>query len=95
MPLLQAHTQSCPSLWDPLDCGPPGSSDNWISQAKYWRGLPLPPPGDLPDPVNIEPESPASSAPKADSLLNEPSGKYVSPIKAFNSAFSKHHFYQN
>ena len=27
-------TQSCPTLWDPMDCSPPGSSDYGISQAK-------------------------------------------------------------
>ena len=29
-------TQSCPTLWDPMDCGPPGSSIHGIFQA---RGL--------------------------------------------------------
>ena len=41
---------------------------------EYWSGLPLPPPGDLPDP-RIEPTSPMSPAPQADSLPAEPSGK--------------------
>ena len=27
-------TQSYPTLWDPLDCSPPGSSVHWISQAR-------------------------------------------------------------
>ena len=30
-----------------------------FSRQKYWRGLPFPPPGDLPDP-GIEPASPVS-----------------------------------
>ena len=34
---------------------------------EYWSGLPLPPPGDLPDP-KIEPASPATSALQVDSL---------------------------
>ena len=38
---------------------------------EYWRGLPFPFPGDLPDP-GIEPLSPAW---QADSLPHEPSGK--------------------
>ena len=42
-----------------------------FSRQEYWRGLPLPPPGDLPDP-GIEPRSPAL---QADSLLSESSGK--------------------
>ena len=48
---------------DPLSMG--------FSRQEYWRGLPCPPPGDLPDP-GIEPQSPAL---KADSLPTEPPGK--------------------
>ena len=40
---------------------------------EYWRGLPCPPPGDLPD-LGIEPRSPAL---QADSLLSEPPGKPI------------------
>ena len=53
--------QSCPTLYNPMDGSPPGSSVHGILQQKYWRGLPFPPPGDLPDPGN-EPESPALKA---------------------------------
>ena len=42
-----------------------------ILQIRIWSGLPLPPPGDLPDP-RIEPVSPAL---QADSLPLEPSEK--------------------
>ena len=42
-----------------------------FSRREYWSGLPLPPPGDLPDP-GIEPGSPAL---RADSLPAEPQGK--------------------
>ena len=35
-------TQSCPTLCDPMDCSPPGSSVHGILQAKYWSGLPFP-----------------------------------------------------
>ena len=38
-----------------------------FSPQEYWRGLPFPSPGDLPDP-GIEPGSPAL---QADSLLTE------------------------
>ena len=33
--------QSCPTLWDPMDCSPPGSSDCGIFQAKIleWFAL--------------------------------------------------------
>ena len=43
-------TQSCPTLCDPADCSPPGSSVRGILQASIWGGLPFPSPGDLPDP---------------------------------------------
>ena len=42
--------QSCPSLCDPMDytaCQAPLSLG--FSRQKYWSGLPLPPPGDLPN----------------------------------------------
>ena len=42
-----------------------------FSRQEYWSGLPLPSPGDLPDP-GIEPWSPAL---KTDSLPSEPPGK--------------------
>ena len=43
--------QSCPTLWDSMDCSPPG----------YWSGLPFPTPGDFPDP-GIQPATPVSPA---------------------------------
>ena len=39
-----------------------------FSRQEYWNGLPLPSPGDLPNP-GIKPSSPTSSALQADSLL--------------------------
>ena len=42
--------QLCPTLCDPMDCGPPASSVHGIIQEEYWSGLPCPPPGDLPNP---------------------------------------------
>ena len=39
-----------------------------FSRQEYWRGLPWPPAGDLPNP-GIEPESPAASPLQVDSLL--------------------------
>ena len=66
--------QSCPTLCDPIDCSPPGSSVHgnlqarileWVampsSRQEYWSGLPCPPPGDLLDP-GIEPASLTSPA---------------------------------
>ena len=63
--------QSCPTLCDPVDCSPLGSSVHGILQQESWSGLPLPSPGDLPDP-GMEPRSPAL---QADSLTSEPAGK--------------------
>ena len=37
--------QSGPTLSDPMDCSPLGSSVHDILQASYWSGLPCPPPG--------------------------------------------------
>ena len=30
-------TQLCPTLYNPIDCGPPGSSVHGISQARIWE----------------------------------------------------------
>ena len=42
--------QSRQTLFNPMDCSPPGSSVHGFSRQEYWSGLPYPPPGDLPDP---------------------------------------------
>ena len=36
--------QSCPTLGDPTDGNPPGSSVHGISRQEYWSGVPLPSP---------------------------------------------------
>ena len=59
--------QSCPTLCNPLDCSPPGSSVHGILQAKIWSGLPCPPSGDLPDSVT-EPVPPVTPTLQVDSL---------------------------
>ena len=64
-------TQSCPTLCDPMDCNPPGSSVHRISQARILECVAIPSPGDLPDP-GIEPWSPAL---QEDSLPSESPGK--------------------
>ena len=44
-------TQSWPTLSDPVDYSPPGSSVHGILQARILEfGLPFPSPGDLPNP---------------------------------------------
>ena len=49
-------TQSCPTLCDPLDCSPPGSSVHEVFQSRVLDCLPFPPPRDLPNP-GIKPKS--------------------------------------
>ena len=52
----------CPTLGDPVDCSPSGSSVLGILQAQeYWNRLPFPTPGHLPV-LGIEPASPALNA---------------------------------
>ena len=41
---------SCLTLCDPMDCTLPSSSAVRFPGQEHWRGLPCPPPGDLPDP---------------------------------------------
>ena len=58
-----------------MDYSPPGSSVHGISQARYWSGLPFPPPGDLPDP-GVETVAPVTSpAVQEDSSTTEPLGE--------------------
>ena len=51
-------TQLCPTLCDPMDCCPPGSSVHGILQARILEWVAMPSSRDLPDP-GIEPVSPA------------------------------------
>ena len=67
--------QSGPTLCDPMDFSPPGSSVREFSRQEHWSGLPFPSPGDLPNPVT----EPWSSALQADSLPCEPPGKSLDP----------------
>ena len=79
--------QLCPTLCNPMDCSPPGSSAHGILQAPllmgfsrqgYWSGFPFSSPGDLPDP-GTELRAPASPKLQADSLPSEPPGKPQTP----------------
>ena len=63
-----------PTLCDPMDCSASGSSAHVIFQQEYWRGLPFPAPGDLPDP-GIEPVSSASRAFAGGFFTTEPPEK--------------------
>ena len=64
--------QSCPTLCDPMDCSPPGSSVHGILQARVppeWAAISFS--GDLPNP-GVKSRSPAL---QADALPSEPPGK--------------------
>ena len=42
--------QSCLTLYDAMDCSPPGSSVHGIFKARILEWLPFPSPGELPNP---------------------------------------------
>ena len=65
--------QSRPTLCDPKDCSPPGSSVHGILQARILEWVTIRSPGDLPNP-GIEPGSPTL---QANSSLSELPGKPV------------------
>ena len=79
------HAQSCPTLGNPMDCSPPGSSVHGILRQEYWNGLPFTSPGDLPDP-GIKPTSPAASATLAGEFFTaEPLGNLTNYMSYRNS----------
>ena len=53
--------QLCPTLCDPMDCSPPGSSVHGILQARILEWVAMPPSRGFPDP-GIEPASLISPA---------------------------------
>ena len=57
-PVCVLITQLCPTLCDPMDCSPPGSSVHGILQARILVWMAIPFSRDLPNP-GIEPRSPA------------------------------------
>ena len=66
-------TQSCPTLMTPWSAAHQAPPSMGFSRQEYWSGVPLPSPGDLPDP-GIEPRSSAS---QADTLPSEPPGFFA------------------
>ena len=72
-------TKSCLALATPWTVAHQPPLFMGFLRQEYWRGLPFPSPGDLPDP-GIKPKSPAL---QADSLLTEPPGKILSKLKRF------------
>ena len=75
--------QSCPTLWGPMDCSPPGSPSMGFSREQYWSGWPFPSPGDLPNP-GVNPPSPIL---QADSLPSEPPGNPQRVLGLWSSGF--------
>ena len=59
MSMLSRHP--CLTLCDPVDCSCQAPLSMGFSRQEYWRGLPCPPPGDVPHP-GIEPRSLSSPA---------------------------------
>ena len=55
------HVQTRPTLCNPMDPMHQASLFTGFSRQEYWSALPLPIPGDLPDP-GIQPTSPVSPA---------------------------------
>ena len=76
----------CPTLWDPIDGSPPGSSVHGIFQARvlewgrqeYWSGWPGPPPGGLPNDI---------------SFGSSTAGGFVTAEPFSNTTVQKHQFY--
>ena len=71
-------SQLCPTLCDPIDCNPLGSSVHGILQARILEWVAMTSSRDLPN-RGIEPRSPAL---QADSLPSEPPGKPRSSRKS-------------
>ena len=63
--------QSCPTLYDLMDCIPPGSSRMEFSRQEYCNGLPFIPLGDLPNP-GFKPSFPVSPALEGRFFTTEP-----------------------
>ena len=76
---LAIITQLCLTLCDPTDCSLPGFSVHGILQARILDWLPLPTPGDLPNP-GISPASPASAG-----------GFFTTELPGEPSSFRCHH----
>ena len=64
-------SKSCPTLANPWTVSCRAPLFMGFPRQEYWRGLPFPSPGDLPDPEM----EPGSLALQADSLPIEPPGK--------------------
>ena len=78
---LLSHVRLFVTQWTIAYQAPPSMG---FSRQEYWSGLPVPFPGDLPDP-GIEPRSPAL---QADALTSEPPGKPLKcTVSVLNAGF--------
>ena len=68
--------QSCPTLWDPMDCSLPGSSAHGFSRQEYWSGVPSP----SPKPYTAAVKSLQSCATLCDPIDGSPLGSSVPGI---------------
>ena len=75
MPMCLKSIQSCPTLRNPMDCSPAGSSAGGILQARILSGLLCFPPGDLPHPESNLHALCLLHCRQIDSLPTKPSGK--------------------
>ena len=79
-----SHVQLFATLWTEAHQAPLTME---FSRQEYWRVLPCPPPGDLPNP-GLEPESPALPV---DSLPTEPSGKPIT-LHYYHAIHLQYHY---
>ena len=70
---VRSVAQSYPTLCDPMNCSPAGSSDHEVFQAKLLEQVPSP--GDLPDPAIESGSTPGSPALAGRFFTTEPPGK--------------------
>ena len=68
------HVQSCPTLWDSMDCSHQAPLSMKVSRQDYWSVLPFPSLGNLPDP-GIQIKSLASLALAGSLFTTVPPGK--------------------
>ena len=68
------HAQLCPTLCDPWTAAHQVPLSMRFSRQEYWRGLPFPPPEDLPDP-GIEATSTVSPVLAGEFFTTESPGK--------------------
>ena len=69
-------SQSCPTLYDLVDCSHQAPLSLGFFRHEYWSGFPFLPPGDLHN-QGIKPMFPVSLGLQVDSLPAETAGKYT------------------